>query len=117
MGADTLVDQMHLTAGALFCGACLQRQDLVLELSGLRGCGGTLVTLQRIFVEHLARQAVLARHHFSSRELRKLRAEARDNRRTHVRAHAIALRQRSGGEHRHPRHAFDTSGNYRVHRV
>ena len=50
----------------------LQRDDLVLELAGLRRGDGALVAVEGVFVEFVLRQAVFFRHHFRAGELAEL---------------------------------------------
>ena len=50
----------------------LQRNDLVLELVGLRGGDRALVAVIGIFVELILREAVLLGHHLRAGELAEL---------------------------------------------
>jgi len=112
--ADALVDGVGVgrTVGA----GDLQRDDLVLEFSGLRRGDGALVAVIGVLVEFVLRQAVFLGHHLRTRELGE-----HDVRVVLLDARAlVGAKSRFCGEHarrahRHPRHGFDAGGDHAVH--
>ena len=112
--ADAFVDVVGV--GRVVGAGDLQRNDLVLELAGLRRGNRALVAIVGVFVELVLGEPVLLRHHFRAGELaehdvRVFLLEAR----ALVVAKAVLGGELRSQAHRHPRHRFHAGGDHDVH--
>ncbi|MCY1208633.1 hypothetical protein D9M72_202660 [compost metagenome] len=116
--ADAFVGGVQLAGLGAVGHAHGHGHDLALEVAGLGGGDGAVVAFERVAVERVFLDAVVAGDHLGARELAELDAGvALFHAGAHVEAQVVLQRQRGGQAHGHAAHALDAGGDHDVHRA